>query len=93
MDLTPGPRAETFRAELRAWQDINLPETVNRDPLANARRHYQQFKSWQRKLTEGDAAPFSHHYLRVRDGTIEAGPSEIMRNTIGTRVLALPKNL
>jgi alkylation response protein AidB-like acyl-CoA dehydrogenase len=44
------------------------------------------------QLTEGDAAPFSHHYLRVRGRTIEAGTSEIMRNTIATRVLGLPKS-
>ena len=44
------------------------------------------------QLTEGDAAQFSHHYLRVRGRTIEAGTSEVMRNTIATRVLGLPKS-
>jgi alkylation response protein AidB-like acyl-CoA dehydrogenase len=44
------------------------------------------------QLTEGDTAPFSHHYLRVRGRTIEAGTSEIMRNTLATRVLGLPKS-
>jgi alkylation response protein AidB-like acyl-CoA dehydrogenase len=45
------------------------------------------------QLTDGDASPFSRHYLRVRGRTIEAGTSEIMRNTLATRVLGLPKGV
>jgi len=44
------------------------------------------------QLTEGDTAQFAHHYLRVRGRTIEAGTSEVMRNTIASRVLGLPKS-
>ncbi len=43
------------------------------------------------QLTEGDFAPFSYNYLRSRGNTIEAGTSEVMRNTIANRVLGLPK--
>jgi alkylation response protein AidB-like acyl-CoA dehydrogenase len=44
------------------------------------------------QLTEGDLAPFSYMYLRSRGNTIEAGTSEVMRNTIAYRVLGLPKS-
>ena len=44
------------------------------------------------QLLMDDSAPFAHHYLRVRGRTIEAGTSEVMRNTIATRVLGLPKS-
>jgi alkylation response protein AidB-like acyl-CoA dehydrogenase len=44
------------------------------------------------QLTGGGTAPFAHHYLRVRGRTIEAGTSEVMRNTIATRVLGLQKS-
>ncbi len=43
------------------------------------------------QLTEGELAPFSYNYLRSRGNTIEAGTSEVMRNTIANRVLGLPK--
>jgi alkylation response protein AidB-like acyl-CoA dehydrogenase len=44
------------------------------------------------QLLTGDAAAFANHYLRVRGRTIEAGTSEVMRNTIASRVLGLPKS-
>jgi alkylation response protein AidB-like acyl-CoA dehydrogenase len=44
------------------------------------------------QLLSGDTARFANHYLRVRGRTIEAGTSEVMRNTIATRVLGLPKS-
>jgi alkylation response protein AidB-like acyl-CoA dehydrogenase len=44
------------------------------------------------QLAVGGTAFFGNHYLRVRGRTIEAGTSEVMRNTIATRVLGLPKS-
>ena len=44
------------------------------------------------QLTEGSPADISYHYLRSRGNTIEAGTSEILRNTIAHRVLGLPKS-
>jgi alkylation response protein AidB-like acyl-CoA dehydrogenase len=44
------------------------------------------------QLIRGDSEPFSYMYLRSRGNTIEAGTSEVMRNTIATRVLGLPKS-
>ncbi len=44
------------------------------------------------QLTEGAAGDISYHYMRSRGNTIEAGTSEILRNTIAHRVLGLPKS-
>ncbi len=44
------------------------------------------------QLTDSRFDPFSYMYLRSRGNTIEAGTSEVMRNTIAHRVLGLPKS-
>jgi alkylation response protein AidB-like acyl-CoA dehydrogenase len=44
------------------------------------------------QLIEGGPEVFSYTYLRTRGNTIEAGTSEVMRNTIASRVLGLPKS-
>jgi len=44
------------------------------------------------QLTTGPAAPMSYNYLRCRGNSIEAGTSEVLRNTIASRVLGLPKS-
>jgi alkylation response protein AidB-like acyl-CoA dehydrogenase len=43
-------------------------------------------------LTSGPTEPFSYQYLRSRGNSIEAGTSEVLKNTIATRVLGLPKS-
>jgi alkylation response protein AidB-like acyl-CoA dehydrogenase len=44
------------------------------------------------QLTTGTTEPFSYNYLRCRGNSIEAGTDEILKNTIATRVLGLPKS-
>jgi alkylation response protein AidB-like acyl-CoA dehydrogenase len=44
------------------------------------------------QLTEGRSARSSYDYLRCRGRSIEGGTSEVMRNTIASRVLGLPKS-
>ena len=44
------------------------------------------------QLTEGDYGRFAYSYLRSRGRTIEAGTSDILRNTIAERVLGFPKS-
>jgi len=44
------------------------------------------------QLTNGTTEPFSYNYLRCRGNSIEAGTDQILRNTIATRVLGLPKS-
>jgi alkylation response protein AidB-like acyl-CoA dehydrogenase len=44
------------------------------------------------QMTTGPYEPFSYNYLRSRGNSIEAGTSEILKNTIAPRVLGLPKS-
>jgi alkylation response protein AidB-like acyl-CoA dehydrogenase len=44
------------------------------------------------QLTEGVFEPFSYAYLRSRGNSIEAGTSEVLKNTVAYRVLGLPKS-
>jgi alkylation response protein AidB-like acyl-CoA dehydrogenase len=44
------------------------------------------------QMTTGDFEPFSYNYLRCRGNSIEAGTDEVLKNTIATRVLGLPKS-
>jgi alkylation response protein AidB-like acyl-CoA dehydrogenase len=44
------------------------------------------------QMTQGPFEPFSYNYLRCRGNSIEAGTDEILKNTIATRVLGLPKS-
>jgi alkylation response protein AidB-like acyl-CoA dehydrogenase len=44
------------------------------------------------QLTAGPTEPFSYSYLRSRGNSIEAGTSEVLKNTIAYRVLGLPKS-
>jgi alkylation response protein AidB-like acyl-CoA dehydrogenase len=44
------------------------------------------------QLVNGDLGMISYSYLRSRGNSIEAGTSEVLRNTIAQRVLGLPKS-
>jgi alkylation response protein AidB-like acyl-CoA dehydrogenase len=44
------------------------------------------------QLTEGDSAASCYDYLRCRGRSIEGGTSEVLKNTMATRVLGLPKS-
>jgi alkylation response protein AidB-like acyl-CoA dehydrogenase len=44
------------------------------------------------QLTKGPPSPSAYDYLRCRGRSIEGGTSEVMRNTIASRVLGLPKS-
>jgi alkylation response protein AidB-like acyl-CoA dehydrogenase len=44
------------------------------------------------QLTEGEFGPLSYNYLRSRGNSIEAGTTEILKNTIAYRVLGMPKS-
>jgi len=44
------------------------------------------------QLTTGNWEPFSYNYLRCRGHSIEAGTTQVLKNTIATRVLGLPKS-
>jgi len=44
------------------------------------------------QLTEGEFGLLSYNYLRSRGNSIEAGTTEILKNTIAYRVLGMPKS-
>jgi alkylation response protein AidB-like acyl-CoA dehydrogenase len=75
----PGPESAILKL---AWSQLDQQIALTTSQILGP---YAQ-------LTEGAVGAFSHHYLRVRGRTIEAGTSEVMRNTIATRVLGLPKS-
>jgi alkylation response protein AidB-like acyl-CoA dehydrogenase len=44
------------------------------------------------QLSTGEDKMLAYHYLRARGNSIEAGTSEVLKNTIANRVLGLPKS-
>lgn len=75
----PGPEGSILKL---FWSDANQRLTTTAVEVLGP---YGQ-------LTGGDAGALSYAYLRSRGNSIEAGTSEILRNTIAQRVLGLPKS-
>ncbi len=75
----PGPEGSILKL---FWSDANQRLTTTAVEVLGP---YGQ-------LTSGDAGALSYAYLRSRGNSIEAGTSEILRNTIAQRVLGLPKS-
>ncbi len=75
----PGPEGSILKL---FWSDANQRLTTTAVEVLGP---YGQ-------LTTGDAGALSYAYLRSRGNSIEAGTSEILRNTIAQRVLGLPKS-
>jgi alkylation response protein AidB-like acyl-CoA dehydrogenase len=54
MDLSFTPEEEAFRAEVRAWLDVNLPEAWRHRGVGGYREEDQDVqRRWQRRLYEG----------------------------------------
>jgi hypothetical protein len=58
MDLSFTPEEEAFRAEVRAWLDVNLPEAWRHRGVGGYREEDQDVqRRWQRRLYEGSSWP------------------------------------
>ncbi|HVB41621.1 MAG TPA: acyl-CoA dehydrogenase family protein [Streptosporangiaceae bacterium] len=57
MNLDPDPRAEEFRAEVRAWLDTNLPDPPL--PSVNTAAGFAAHRDWERKLAGARLAAVS----------------------------------
>jgi alkylation response protein AidB-like acyl-CoA dehydrogenase len=75
----PGPEGSILKM---FWSDLNQRMV----------QHALEILGPYGQLSEGVFEPFSYSYLRSRGNSIEAGTSEVLRNTIAYRVLGLPKS-
>lgn len=86
MDFDYTPQEEAFRKELRTWLETNLRLVHLATEMLGP---YSQMAFGAKSGPDGGY--WSHQALASRLYTIAGGTSEVMRNIIGDRVLALPK--
>jgi alkylation response protein AidB-like acyl-CoA dehydrogenase len=75
----PGPEGSILKL---FWSDFN--QSLVQTALEIAGPYGQQ--------AAGEYEPMPYQYLRSRGNSIEAGTSEVLKNTIANRVLGLPKS-
>jgi len=76
---TPGPEGSILKM---FWSNFN--QSLVQTALEIAGPYGQQ--------TVGEYEPMTYQYLRSRGNSIEAGTTEVLKNTIANRVLGLPKS-
>ncbi|CAH2808400.1 MAG: Acyl-CoA dehydrogenase, long-chain specific (EC [uncultured Caballeronia sp.] len=50
MDLNYSPADDTFRADIRAWLDANLPQALRTKVLEHKRLNRNDYASWHKLL-------------------------------------------
>jgi len=75
----PGPEGSILKL---FWSNFN--QSLVQTALEIAGPYGQQ--------TAGEYETLTYHYLRSRGNSIEAGTSEVLKNTIANRVLGMPKS-